>query len=492
MSKRVRSIIIVAVSLAILIAALIIINALPQKKDPDIEGNSSAITSSEQTDFYGNITVFSFKEEQFKSVSVKNSFGGYEMVRTADNKLKIAGVEDFALNSESIDSVLSSCIGFSASKVIGENIKNLSDYGIDDNSTQATISYTTGEKLTVKIGELSSSGGRYIYVEENDKVYLNSSSWASPFEFRKQDFIDLTVIEPLDTDEEGNEIEVIVKKFSFIGNALKNPVIVERNPEFIAAEKNEDEDNIYSEYIYTSPIVADLSDEKFLGIESSYYGLTAQSVHIINPTQADLTACGISSPSLNLEIVAATRTDKVIVGNSLEVDGEKYYYCKNVNKKPIFIVSASEFDFAFADPIDYISSIVVNAHIDEIKTMQFDYQGNKYVFETTGEGEDLIVRYNGKKLSTGEYRDLYQAVMLVFCEESVVKGQYTGAPELKITYTYREREKVDSVEYVKVAPRKYMIRKNGNDLALVRSTYVDFLTKGLADFLAGRDVSTSY
>ena len=53
----------------------------------------------------------------------------------------------------------------------------------------------------------------------------------------------------------------------------------------------------------------------------------------------------------------------------------------------------------------------------------------------------------GKKMSTAEYRDLYQLIMLAYCEESVQPGQYKGEADLKITYKYRNKEKVDVIEY---------------------------------------------
>ena len=104
----------------------------------------------------------------------------------------------------------------------------------------------------------------------------------------------------------------------------------------------------------------------------------------------------------------------------------------------------------------------------------------------------LLFVGTAKKMSTKEFRDLYQLVMLALCEESVEPDTYSGDPDLKITYTYRGKEKVDTVEYVKVATRKYMIRKNGSDLALCRSKHVDSLINGIEKFIAGSDVPAGY
>jgi hypothetical protein len=176
----------------------------------------------------------------------------------------------------------------------------------------------------------------------------------------------------------------------------------------------------------------------------------------------------------------------------LEIDGAFYYYAMTNERKPIFIVDANDFTFFDEDLIKYMSAIVVNVMIDEIKTLTFDIGDKKYVFESSGEGEDLVVRWDGKKMSTEEYRDLYTLVMLTYCEESVEPGKYKGDADVKITYTYREREKVDVIEYVKAETRKYLIRLNGSDLALVRSKYVDTLCYGVEAYISGKDVPSDY
>lgn len=244
--------------------------------------------------------------------------------------------------------------------------------------------------------------------------------------------------------------------------------------------------------MYTAPLVAEIADESFSGRETEYLGLVAYDAFSLKPTAEDIKKAGLDDPFLTVEVTSAKRKDTILLGNTVEIDGIEFYYVKNPEKEPIFLVSKSYFSFFEEDPINYISAIVVNVPINEIDTMIFEYEGKKYEFETTGTGEKLVVRYDGKKMSTTEYRDLYQLVMLVYCEDSVTAGQYSGDASLKITYTYRDREKTDTIEYVKVTARRYLIRKNGNDIALARSTYFDTLVKGLKLYVAGKDVPSDY
>lgn len=237
---------------------------------------------------------------------------------------------------------------------------------------------------------------------------------------------------------------------------------------------------------------ADISDDAYVGLQNQYFGLTADDIYVLNPTASDKAKCGLSNPYVTIDITATKRNLKIMLGDKFEADDNVYYYAMTSERTPIFIVEASDFTFFEEDLINYMSAIVINVMIDEIDTLTVETGGKKHIFETSGEGDDLIVRWNGKKMSTQEYRDLYTLVMLAYCEESVEPGKYSGEPYLKLTYKYREREKIDTIEYIKAETRKYLIRLNGSDLALVRSKYVDTLVYGVEAFITGKDVPSDY
>ena len=505
MSKRIRIIIAAAAALLVLIAAVLVLTLWPENEQKPV-GGSSDITSSESANIYGYLNVFAFEKEQIRSVVAKNENGGFTLNQAKENEWSLSGAEGFELNSEALESLTDSCTEFLATKEIAENPADLSVYGITDKSVTATVSYSTGEKLTFMVGDETAAGNTYVYLKQNDKVYFVDSGWSLPFELKYTGYLDLTISDGIETDEDGNDIDPHVTKISYTGRGLKKPIVIEENPEYVAelkrqeAEEQESSDSnsnatiaaLPCQFMFTSPFKADISDEAFAGKQNDYLGISATDVYALNPTAAELKACGLSDPYVKIQVVAAKRTLMLYLGNTVTVDDTQYYYVTTSERKPIFLVEKTHFTFFQEDMINYMSPIVVNAVIDRIDTLTMEYKGEKYEFESSGEGDDLVVRWNGKKMSTEEYRDLYQLIMLVYCEESVEQGEYTGNAELKITYTYRKLEKVDVVEYVKAEPRKYLIRLNGSDLAQVRSKYVDALAYGLTQFISGRDVPSDY
>lgn len=503
MSKRVRAIVAALICLVILVGVALAITFWPEKKDNENAGsNVSGITSSEdESEQYGNVKVYEFSADAVRDITVENAVGGYTLSYVKSKTWKLKDIDSGFITDEEIKNVMATATEFVAIKLIAEKPTNMEAYGLDKPQATATIKYSTGEKITVLVGNSNSTGGVYVYLKENDKIYLTESDWSDVFLLKNSAFMDLTVVDDIETDAEGNEIDPKINKITYTGPALKNPIVIEQNPEYLTqlkeveenAGKDDAEQTVYaSQFMFTSPMVADISNDAFDGMQYAYYGLAATDIYSFKPTSKELSDCGLSKPQVVISLYDKNGTTKINLGKKFTLDETEYYYVTASGKTPIYIVEASNFTFFEEDLIDYMSAIVVNVLIDDIKTMTFEVGDKKYVFEQSGSGEELVVRYGGKKVSTAEYRDLYQLVMLVYCEESVEPGQYKGDADIKITYTYHDREKVDVVEYVKVATRKYMIRRNGSDLALVRSKYVDTLVFGVTELISGRDVPSDY
>ncbi len=500
MSKRVRSIIIAAVVLAV-VAGICAVLLLWPEKEVEQGNTSSSITNSETTDIYGYLNVYQFEKEQVRDIVVDNEFGGYTLKYLSKDKFEVKGAEDYPVGEEALSAALESAMEISATKVIAEDGSNLALYGLEKPTATVTMNYSTGEKITAKIGDTTASGQVYVYLVENNKVYLTDSSWSEVFKFKLAQVASLYIVDPIATDSEGNEIDPHVTKITYSGPALKNPIVIEENPEYVRREN--ELSNVssgqtieasvqYSQFVFTSPMKADIANDAFDSKQYDYYATLADDVYSLNPTASDRAKCGLATPRVNIAVTDVNGGFKLSLGNTVKVGEEEYYYVTASGKKPIFMVKASVFSFFEEDLINYMSPIVFNVMIDDVKSITFDVGGKTYVFEESGTEDALVVRYNGKKMSTEEYRDLYQLVMQTYCEESVQPGQYSGKADVRVTYRYRDREKVDTVEYVKVATRKYMIRRNGSDIALVRSKYVDTLVYGVEQFVAGKDVPSAY
>lgn len=499
LSKRVKTIIAAALALVLLVGAVFAIEFWPEKKPETTSSiGTSSVESDEVKDDIGYINVFSYKEKQVRDVTIKNEHGAYTLKYVKEKTFQLEGAEEFVMNETAVGSLLDSAKELPAIKFIGEDIENLELYEINDKSITIELNYDTGERLNLILGGLNSAGSRYVYYKQNKKLYLVESGWDDPFEKKPLGYLDMSISDGIAEDEEGNEVDPNVTKISYTGTELKNPIVIEQNPEYIAELKDIEEGKDVSgtvnktQFVFTSPMRADISDDAFVGLQNQYFGLGAYDIYSLNPTSADKKKCGLAKPFVTIEVTATKRNLKIHLGKMLEIDGAFYYYAMTNERKPIFIVDANDFTFFDEDLIKYMSAIVVNVMIDEIKTLTFDIGDKKYVFESSGEGEDLVVRWDGKKMSTEEYRDLYTLVMLTYCEESVEPGKYKGDADVKITYTYREREKVDVIEYVKAETRKYLIRLNGSDLALVRSKYVDTLCYGVEAYISGKDVPSDY
>ena len=391
MSKRVLTIVVAAAVAMLLGIMVVIINVIPDKSEGGSSSNtSSGITSSEeQKDVNGYLAVYSYDEDQMRKVEVKNQFGGYTVRYVKKDTYTVDGIEEFNINQESIDNLLTCTMQIYATKVIAENPTDLETYGLDKPVSEIKISYDTGETLEMLVGQTAPSGGKYVLLKNNKKIYTVSTNWTNLFEYKYTHFIDMTVTDDLETDEDGEQIKVRVKKLTFNGGGLKKPIILVENPEYLAevdrlenassGEELEVTANA-AQYLFESPFVADTANDAYAGKQYDYFGLLAEDIYTPNPSAKDFADCGLDNPYATVEYVTSKETVKISLGKSFSIDSEKYFYASSTQRKAIFIVNASDFSFFEEDMIDYISPIVVNVMIDEFKTMTAEYNGKKHVF----------------------------------------------------------------------------------------------------------------
>lgn len=499
MSKRVKSIIISAIALLVLGAVTLAVTLIDF--DGGDDGPVSSLTEQQQIETGGQIELFAYNTDQFLKAEIKNNYNDYVIKRKGEEDWVIEGMEDFLLGSDATDKLVITSTQLVATNIVSENPTEFEPYGLDEPLAKVILHYSTGEKLELWIGDTNATGSEYIYFKNNNKIYTTTSGWSAPYTCKNTYYLDMTVVDDIETDKDGNEIDPHVKKITYSGRGVENTIILEENPEYLAElerlEKVESDETadatiMPAQFLFKAPFKADASNDTFAGRQYDYFGLNAKDIYAAVATGQDLKACGLDNPYVTIEVVTANSTITLKLGNKTKFEDTECYYVISNQRNTIFVVDASNFTFFEEDLVKYMSSIVVNVMIDDIKDLTIEHGSEKYVFETSGKGDDLVVRYQGKKASTSEYRDLYQLVMLVYCEESVKPNEYSGKGDFKLTYTYRDKEKVDVVEYVKVATRKYMIRLNGSDLGLVRSKYVDTLAFGVKEFIAGRDVPSSY
>ena len=269
MSKRMRNILFAAAAVLVLGGLVLLLTLLPErKKTPGT--TSSGMTSSENKDMMGYIAVYEFKEEEIQKVEVQNEYGSFT-VTVRDKKLTISGTDGYAQNSSATDAFITSCMQFAATKVIADRPEDLTAYGITDKSPSVVLS-TTGEVLHLFIGD-NSSNGIYVYSRENEKVYLVESGWATPFLQKVTALLDLTIADGVSKDSDGNEIDPDVRKISYSGRGLKRPIVLQLNPEYTAQKESfssassgfKKDTATATQFIFTSPFEADISDDKFSG-----------------------------------------------------------------------------------------------------------------------------------------------------------------------------------------------------------------------------------
>ena len=144
-----------------------------------------------------NLTIYNGNANDIKSISVKNTNGGYKLIRTAEvtetkmPEYKIEGLENVKLNDTIVGSLPANVATLEALKVIEEDAADMSKYGLDKSDIEATIEFDgeNAKTVTLVVGNDTAEGNVYVALKGEKTVYTVSSSSVSSYVYEKEYFV---------------------------------------------------------------------------------------------------------------------------------------------------------------------------------------------------------------------------------------------------------------------------------------------------------------
>ena len=125
-------------------------------------------------------------------------------------------------------------------------------------------------------------------------------------------------------------------------------------------------------------------------------------------------------------------------------------------------------------------------------TVSVDASGENYLFQSSGDAENIEATLNGSKIDSNNYRAMYEYLISASARE-INYGSPKGESLAKITYHYRDAAKEDDiVEFFAVNDRQCILSLNGSDGFLTETRYVDKLIANCQKVLNGETPSLDY
>lgn len=516
MKKNKKYIIIAVAALVVLVGALLALIFWPKgEDDPNshIDNGTELTTSVDENgvhqaslvlnekgeldrNSYG--TLLSYAPADISTIDVSNTSGSYQITSytptttdeegdtiTDTTQYTLVGFEDFQLQTGKPDAVANNVASLEFTSVASVDGKNASDFGFDSPRSTATVTYNDGTKAVITVGaEAPAGAGSYVKFGSGEPIYLVQDSAVEALLYNINDLISLTINDSVPSGVDSNPDSVTLSGTNFADEV-----------QFV---KNTDGTNSAS-YVLTKPneLVAD--ENKTSLVTGALRGLYAESVAYVNPTQEQISACGLDNPAAR---VVAEFEDTTIDLSASAPDSEGKVTLMSNGGKVIYRMASANLPWSTIKYEDLVSSYVLNPTLVAVKQMVVNDGSKDYTFEisskvsnsTDSNGSETTttettVNCGALNLTTEYFSTYFQNLAYT---EKVEKSASSpsGSPSLTITYSYNDKDSEDVVSYYSSSSGKFIAVVNGTAVGTVYQSRINKLIAQTSQIASDESVET--
>jgi len=443
--KKYRSVIIFAIVVLIFAGAAFYFTKYytPKTKKTSTDKTSSTTET---------VSVLKYGDKLSKfSITVDNTQYDFEKVKT---EWKIIKPKDFKFDVDKINSLASSLTDLTADKVIGDNVKNLSDYGLDKPIT-ITVKSKDGKEEIIELGkETPVKSGYYLKLKDHGKVYVVSTTVGESLKLDKSALMAKDLFPKKVEDYKtlslykNGELTFKTKYISTNKWAVEEPIQMDADDQVI------------------SPIIEGLPNIKIQSYEK----------------KANDSEYGLDNPSYTLIYGTKTGETKIIFGNE-KVKGTSIY-AKVDGKDDVFSLNLDTLNFLDKSLYDVTSKIIAIPDYKDVSEMAVTSNGKTHTSKITvnkdnKEKDQFVVDgvdLKKKKKDDGDklFREYYQAIIGLRFDKISKDEQPEGDPTIKVVYTLKKDPGKIEVSLISKDDKYYYAMKNGKYTgALVAKSLVE-------------------
>ena len=139
---------------------------------------------------------------------------------------------------------------------------------------------------------------------------------------------------------------------------------------------------------------------------------------------------------------------------------------------------------------DVVSVMNILPYINDVSSVELVLGGKTYLFEMSGEDDELVVTCDGQTLDTDIFRKLYQLLLSIknneYLEEPVDASALTSLGSL--TYNYKNGSRPsDRLDFYEYSARQFYLAYNGDIEFLSLVSHLDTIQDAVDKTLAGED-----
>lgn len=512
MSKRVRTLLLCGVAVAVLAVSLVAVLLIPP---PDDGGTTQTTTTEADTkvDVWrktGNDA--DGKSITVKSVSVKNGDEGYTLITNDDGNMVLEQYPDLPHDNGSLVTLKNQLMTIEAIRLIDKAPTEPQKYGFDGTALTVSATYTDGTSFVFEIGDKNpDESGRYLRATESGEVYLYDAGEAETFYLSGIQYVSKSPLTlPETKDEESAASDTVVVRDVELGGTIRPSNIYFQVSSEPIVEGGVEASS--TGYFIKRPYFRGVKMNSPLLDSVAFTNLYVKSVEAVYPTAAQLKEYGLDTPYSQATVTLAARHDNVTKNendktvttysyyNALEYtirigneagDGLRYAVVYQENKlfPVVYRVQAKNVAWCDVQYDDVADTLLFYTYILKVQDVSVTVDGITTKFDlkhvTDDESTTTVVKSNGKTIDADKFREIYQAMMSLQ-RLAATTDKPSGDPvfALKIT-TNTDTVPNTDVKLYPYSGSKYLAAHSSGETYLIDAKAVEPFLKQYREFIGG-------
>ncbi len=476
MSKQAKTLAAMAGIIVVLAVVLVFVMALPEKEGPE-----PVYTTG------GYDELFKVETSAITSIAVSNAEGSFVAQKQEDDTWMIEGLEAFAKDDTAYSDLVDTASAFQSTRVVEENPEDLEKYGLSP--AQATIDITCEDGTTqqFRVGDMAPTGdGYYAQLGDSQTVHLVRVANLEMALKGERAYID-TLITPSASNTSQFPLAHTIQ-------------IEQEGAQTITIEPEDPDAETVNSYLFTQPFEARLDNENGSDFLYSFFGIAADEVVCISPTQEQIAEYGLDAPAIHFvltyELIGDEEEGKIYtVDASLSAaDEEGYCYMQVQGVDLVYKIAQSALPF-----LDYTFENLVSRDLyipdyEQVEGFSVIFaDGDRYDFTLTEEDGALKGESNGVEISSDVMTSFYNVLVGSRGENYIGQTDVSQMQEqMRIEYHLKDGTD-DVLRFVTYDERMVMPVLNEEDgFFTMRVAFVEKIRSDCQKVLNGQTVTSGY
>lgn len=422
-----------------------------------------------------SIQLIKIDKENINNINIKNSKGNLSIQNKNDKW--IVGSGNYKIDTFSVDSIVSGLSDIQALRIISENNDNMSKFGLDNPTAEATILLNDKTTKKILLGDMVPGGSSYYAMVDKDPKIYTISSYTGNLLLKTLDDLRDKSLTLIPDDNNVTQVKVINQNNSILLKSLDNSWYIE---EPYGKSVSASYDKMYSK----------LQSMKTVNIET-----------FVEDNCKDFSKYGLDKPSS--QVIVSCGNEKYGLLFGYKSDSGSVYF-KTLDGDSVYTMSQSSYDIFNIDAYDLVNSCPVNPYSSDIDEMIIQSDKNKYDIKITRQkqssknndedkkssdtsknnsnsSDSVITTYtlNGKSIKEQDFNTIFTKYYTIVID-SEIKKQVEGKFEPEVTITFKLNkglEKNVTIEFVPYNDQFYEMIINGKCNFVISKSQIDEILK---------------